>query len=76
MFTFLVILLVILMALTLFSLIRGVVAFLQTTKIDLQSGDAQNATEMQLAQNKMMMSRIKYQTLAIVVVVVMMLATR
>ena len=76
MFTFLVILLVILMALPLFSLIRGVVAFLQTTKIDLQSGDAQNATEMQLAQNKMMMSRIKYQTLAIVVVVVMMLATR
>lgn len=74
--TFLIIILLILMGLTLLSLIRGVVAFLKTTKIDLESGEGHTATEMQLAQNKMMMARIKYQALAIVVVVVLLLATR
>ena len=69
----LIIALVILMGLVLFSLVRGIVAFLSTTKIDLEgAASAERTTEMQLMQNKMMMNRIKYQALAIVVVVILL----
>ena len=64
--------LVILMIMVVVSLVRGIVAFLQSTKLDLES-DADRVTEMQLRQNKMMFARIKYQALAIVVVVVIMM---
>ena len=74
--TFLVIALVIFMGLTLFSLIRGVVAFMKTTKIDLETGQGETATDMQLLQNKMMFNRIKYQALAVVVVAILLAATR
>jgi len=74
--TFLIILLVVLMGLTVFSLVRGVIAFLKTTKIDLETGKGETATEMQLMQNRMMMSRIKYQALAVVVVAVLLVMTR
>ena len=70
--TFLVIVLVILMVLVVVSLVRGIVAFLQSTKIDLESGEQVDATEMQLLQNKMMFNRIKYQALAVVVVAVLL----
>ena len=70
--TFLTILLVILMVLVVASLVRGVVAFLKSTKIDLESGEQTDATEMQLLQNKMMFARIKYQALAVVVVAVIL----
>ncbi|KWV92258.1 HIG1 domain-containing protein [Erythrobacter sp. YT30] len=63
-------LLVILCVLVVVSLIRGVVAFLKTTKIDLETGEGETATDMQLAQNKAMFARIKYQALAIVVVAI------
>ena len=75
--TFLIIVLIILMGLTVVSLVRGVIAFLRTTKIDLETrGGGETATDMQLMQNKMMMSRIKYQALAIAVVAVLLLITR
>ena len=74
--TVLVLVLVVLMGLTLFSLIRGVVAFLKTTKIDLETGQGETATDMQLLQNKMMFNRIKYQALAVVVVAILLAATR
>ena len=75
--TFLVIVLIILMGFTVFSLVRGVVAFLKTTKIDLNTpGGGETATDMQLLQNKMMMNRIKYQALAILVVAVLLVMTR
>lgn len=64
--------LIVLMGLTLFSLIRGIVAFLKTAKVDLENGSAENVTEMQLAQNRAMIARIKYQALAIAVVVVIL----
>jgi hypothetical protein len=64
--------LVVLMGLTLFSLIRGIVAFLQTTKVDLENGSAENVAEMQLRQNKAMIARIKYQALAVIVVAVIL----
>ena len=64
--------LIILCILVLVSLVRGIVAFLKSTKIDLETGESQDASDMQLMQNKMMFSRIKYQALAILVVVILM----
>ena len=57
------------------SLVRGIVAFMQSTKLDLES-DGDRAGEMQLRQNKMMFARIKYQALAIVVVAVLLMINR
>ncbi len=74
--TFLTLILVALMALVIYSLVRGIVAFMKSTKIDLETGQGQDATEMQLLQNKMMFARIKYQALALVVVVVILAASR
>ena len=55
------------------SLVRGIVAFMQTTKLDLNNQqDMIRATEMQAKQNKMMFARIKYQALAIVVVAILL----
>ena len=68
--------LVILLILVIVSLVRGIVAFMKSTKIDLETGETQDATDMQLMQNKMMFARIKYQALAIVVVVIMLGLTR
>ena len=65
---FLVGILVILCIMVVVSLVRGIIAFLQTTKIDLETGAGENATEMQLAQNRAMFARIKYQALAVAVV--------
>ncbi len=75
--TFLVIVLVVLMALVVVSLVRGIVAFMKSTKLDLERGDDQvGASDMQLMQNKMMFARIKYQALAVLVVAVLLAATR
>lgn len=70
--TFLVILIVLLAIMVVVSLVRGIVAFLQSTKLDLEA-DGDRATEMQLRQNKAMFARIKYQALAIVVVAVLLM---
>ena len=69
--TFLVVLLILAMIWVVISLVRGIIAFLQSTKLDLEGGD-ERIKEMQLRQNKMMFARIKYQALAIVVVVVLL----
>ncbi len=59
------------------SLVRGIVAFLQTTKLDLNNQqDMVRASEMQARQNKMMFARIKYQALAIVVVAILLMVNR
>ena len=68
--------LLILMGLTAFSLVKGIIAFLQTTKIDLETGEGTTATDMQLAQNKAMFARIKYQGLAIAVVAILLAVSR
>jgi len=65
---FLIAVLVVLCALVVFSLVRGIVAFLKTTKIDLESGEAETVPEMQEMQNKAMFARIKYQAMAIAVI--------
>ena len=68
---FLVLVLLVLMGLVAFSLIRGIIAFLKTTKIDLETGESTTATDMQLAQNKAMFARVKYQAMAIGVIMVL-----
>ncbi|MFN4039722.1 MAG: hypothetical protein ACK4IB_10325 [Erythrobacter sp.] len=68
--------LLVLMGLVVFSLIKGIIAFLKTTKIDLETGEGETASDMQLAQNKAMFARIKYQALAIVVVAIIMAVAR
>lgn len=65
--------LIVLCIMVVVSLVRGVIAFLKTTKIDLESGQAETVTEMQLMQNRAMFSRIKYQAAAIAVVAVIAL---
>lgn len=62
---------VVLMGLTVLSLVRGIIAFLNTTKEDLEQTGT-GATKMQALQNKMMFNRIKYQAAAIVVVMILL----
>lgn len=70
--TILLIILAILVIMVVVSLVRGIVAFLQTTKVDLESGEGENVTEMQMLQNKAMFARIKYQALAVVVIAIIL----
>lgn len=62
---------VVLMAMVVFSLVKGIMAFLKSTRTDLDR-EGTGATEMQLLQNKMMFARIKYQAAAVVVVGVLL----
>ena len=73
--TVLVIVIVLLAVMVVVSLVRGIVAFMQSTKLDLEGG-GDRVQEMQLRQNKMMFARIKYQALAIVVVAVLLMFNR
>jgi len=53
--------------------VRGIVAFLQSSRLDLENPDDEaRAGRMQAKQNKMMIARIKYQALAILVVAVLL----
>ena len=70
--TIFIIILLLAMIMVVISLVRGVVAFLKSTKIDLESGEQVDATEMQLAQNRAMMARVKWQAVAIVVIAIML----
>ncbi len=63
--------LLVLMGLVVWSLARGIYAFLNTTRAGLEGGDAA-MREMQDLQNRMMFNRVKYQGLAIVVVAILL----
>jgi len=63
---------VVLMGMTVFSLVKGIIAFLHSTKVDLNREEGSGATEMQLLQNKMMFNRIKYQAAAVLVVALLL----
>ena len=71
----LVIILIGFMIMAVVSLVRGIVAFLRSTKADLDTPGT-GATPMQLKQNKMMFNRIMFQGLAIVVVALLLLFNR
>ncbi|MXO70888.1 hypothetical protein [Alteraurantiacibacter buctensis] len=69
--------LAVLVILVVVSLVRGIVAFLQTTKLDLENQDnAEYVAQMHAKQNKAMFARVKYQALAIVVVFVILMINR
>ena len=67
---------VVLVIMVVVSLVRGIMAFLKSTQLDLDRGDAPGATDMQLLQNKMMFARIKYQAAAVLVVAVLFAVTK
>lgn len=69
--TFLVIVIAFFAIMVVVSLVRGIVAFLQTTKIDLEEG-GENSKMLMERQNSAMFARIKYQALAIIVVAVLL----
>ncbi len=56
------------MGAVLFALIRGLVAFLQTTEADLKG---EGTTDMHALQNKMMFARVKYQAIAVILLVIL-----
>ena len=70
--TLLIIILAALCVMVVVSLVRGIVAFLQTTKVDLENNTSDNITEMQLMQNRAMFARIKYQAAAVLVIAVLL----
>ena len=69
--TVLVIALVVVMIGVVYSLVRGIVAFLQSQRADIDAG-GDRQKDMQLLQNRMMMNRIKFQALAILIVIVLL----
>ncbi len=71
--TILVIALIVLVGFVVVSLVRGIVAFLQSTKLDLDNPeDDARVGRMQAKQNQMMFARIKYQALAVLVVAILL----
>ncbi|GAA4777497.1 HIG1 domain-containing protein [Novosphingobium ginsenosidimutans] len=68
--------LVIMMVLVVISLVKGIAAFMQSTREDLERPESAGPSEMQLKQNKMMYARIMYQGIAIVVVAILLFASR
>ncbi len=74
---FLTLLLIAAVIATLVMLVRGIVAFLQSSRLELDNADEDaRATAMQQKQNKMMFNRIKFQALAVVIVVILILINR
>jgi Hypoxia induced protein conserved region len=72
---FLTILLILAVIATVVMLVRGIIAFLQTTEADLK-GDGTGPSESGLKQNKMMMGRIGFQAIAVVIVILMLAISR
>lgn len=73
--TLLIILIVITAIAALVALIRGIIAFLQTTEADLKS-DGVGPSASGLKQNKMMFARIGFQGGAVLLVVLLLLLNR
>ena len=71
----LVIALVLLMIFVVVSLVRGIVAFLQSHRADIDGG-GERQKEMQLRQNRMMLNRVLFQAGAVVVVFLLLMMNR
>lgn len=65
-----------LMVLTVITLIRGIVAFMQSTREDLERPEGSGPTAMQLQQNKMMFRRIWFQAAAILIAGILLYANK
>ena len=71
--TFLILIIGVLMLLVVINLVRGITAFMKRSKEDLnRDPSATGPTPSQLAQNKMMSNRIKFQLLAVLVILLLM----
>ena len=66
----------VLVALTVITLVRGAAAFLQSTREDMDRPEGSGPSAMQLKQNSLMFRRIIYQAAAIGVVLLVMLAAK
>ena len=71
---FVILILALLMGGVVISLVRGIAAFLKSTRQDLEPGQGSGPSPMQLKQNKMMMNRILFQGAAILVVALLLMA--
>ena len=69
--TVLVIVIVGLAIMVVVSLVRGIVAFLQASRADIDAGGERHK-ELQLQQNRMMFARIKWQAAAVLVVALLL----
>lgn len=75
--TILIPIIILLVIMVVVSLVRGIVAFMQSTKEDLhRDPGATGPTANQLLQNKMMFNRIKYQAAAVVVCAILLAMAR
>ncbi len=72
---FLTILLILAVIATVVMLVRGIIAFLQTTEADLK-GEGTGPSASGLRQNRMMMGRIGFQAIAVVIVILMLAISR
>ena len=70
--TILIILIVVLVVMAVVSLVRGIAAFLQSTRDDLDHSTGDGPSPMQLKQNQMMYKRILYQGAAVLVVALLL----
>ena len=68
----LIIALILAMGATLFALIRGIIAFLQATKEQLNAPEG-TPSPSSLKQNKMMINRILFQAAAVIIVALLLL---
>jgi hypothetical protein len=66
---------VVLVIMVVYSLVKGIIAFLNSTKADLEQ-QGTGPTANQLLQNKMMFNRIKYQALAVIVVAILLAVSK
>lgn len=65
-----------LMVLTLVTLVRGIAAFMSSTRAELERTDSSGPSEMQLKQNKLMFRRIFFQAAAVLVVALLLFANQ
>jgi Hypoxia induced protein conserved region len=74
--TLLIILVVVLMGGVVFALVKGIVAFLQTTEADLKAGGDGGISRSAEKQNKAMFMRVGFQAAAVVAVMLLLLLSR
>lgn len=70
--TFLILVIIALIAMTVVTLVRGIAAFLQSTREDLERPESSGPSAMQLKQNQLMFRRIMFQAAAIGVVALLL----
>ena len=67
---------VVLIVMVVVSLVRGIAAFLASTREEIERDPSRGPTPMQLKQNRMMFARIKFQAAAIVAITLLAALTR